>query len=186
MGREKVILMEKKFLVPDVPMKVIFLDIDGVLNCMHCKTKIDGFNFIMDEKIELLKQLVERTGAKIVLSSTWRFGWAYMEAPGEKDAFQQREIRHFLALKEKLHEFGLELMDYTPVINEGMNHRGEEIAQWLKEWEGEPIESFVILDDLNGKYLRPYSDKLARTPIRKGLEQRHVDLAVKILEKPFQ
>lgn len=109
-----------------------------------------------------------------------------MEAPGEKDAFQQREIRHFLALKEKLHEFGLELMDYTPVINEGMNHRGEEIAQWLKEWEGEPIESFVILDDLNGKYLRPYSDKLARTPIRKGLEQRHVDLAVKILEKPFQ
>lgn len=166
-------------------MKVIFLDIDGVLNCTHCKMKIDGFNFVMDEKIELLKQLVDRTGAKIVLSSTWRFGWAYMEASGEKDAFQQREIRHFLALQEKLREFGLELMDYTLVINEDMNHRGEEIDQWLREWKGEPVESFVILDDLNGKYLRPYSDRLVRTPIRKGLEQRHVDLAVKILGKPY-
>ena len=183
MDMEKVILMEKKFLVP---MKVIFLDIDGVLNCMHCKMKIDGFNFIMDEKIELLKQLVDRTGAKIVLSSTWRFGWAYMEASGEKDTFQKREIRHFLALKEKLHEFGLELMDYTPVTNESMNHRGEEIDQWLRERDSEPVESFVILDDLNGKYLRPHSDRLVRTSIRNGLEQRHVDLAVKILEKPFQ
>lgn len=183
MDREKVILMEKKFLVP---MKVIFLDIDGVLNCTHCKMKIDGFNFVMDEKIELLKQLVDRTGAKIVLSSTWRFGWSYIEASGEKDAFQQREIRHFFALQEKLREFGLEFLDRTPVLNESMNHRGEEIDQWLREWKGEPVESFVILDDLNGKYLRPHSDRLVRTSIRNGLEQRHVDLAVKILEKPFQ
>lgn len=183
MDRGKVVLMEKKFWGP---MKVIFLDIDGVLNCIHCKVKIDGFNFVMDEKIELLKQLADRSGAKIILSSTWRFGWAYMEAPGEKDAFQQREIRHFIALRDKLREFGLEFLDKTPVINEGMNHRGEEIAQWLKEWKGEPVESFVILDDLNGKYLRPHSDRLVRTSIQKGLEQRHVDLTVKILEKPFR
>lgn len=167
-------------------MKVIFADVDGVLNCEFCKVKIDGFNFVMDEKIELLKQLVERTGARIVLSSTWRFGWAYMEAPREKDAFQQREIRHFLALQEKMREFGLEFLNRTPVLNESMNHRGEEIDQWLREWKGEPVESFVILDDLDGKYLRPHSDRLIRTSIRNGLEQRHVDLAVKVLEKPFQ
>ncbi|MFR1854625.1 MAG: HAD domain-containing protein, partial [Beduini sp.] len=59
-------------------MKIIILDIDGVLNCEYCKIKIDGVHFVMDEKIILLKQLVDRTGAKIVLSSTWRYGWVYM------------------------------------------------------------------------------------------------------------
>lgn len=167
-----------------VPMKVIFLDIDGILNCIHCKVKIDGFNFAMDEKIELLKQLADRTGAKIVLSSTWRYGWAYMDTRiPENDAFRQREIRHFLALQEKLSEFGLEFLDRTPVSTE--DDRGKEIDEWLRKWEGEPVESFVILDDLNGKYLRPHAGRLVRTSITKGLLQKHVELAVKILEKPY-
>lgn len=141
----------------------------------------------MDEKLELLKQLIDRTGAKIVLSSTWRYGWRYMQDTHipENDAFRQREIGHFLALQEKLREFELEFLDRTPVINESMNHRGEEIDQWLREWEGESVESFVILDDLNGKYLRPHAGRLVRTSITKGLLQKHVELAVKILERPF-
>lgn len=138
----------------------------------------------MDEKIELLKQLADRTGAKIVLSSTWRYGWAYMDTRiPENDAFRQREIRHFLALQEKLREFGLEFLDRTPVSTE--DDRGKEIDEWLRKWEGEPVESFVILDDLNGKYLRPHAGRLVRTSITKGLLQKHVELAVKILEKPY-
>lgn len=168
-------------------MKIIILDIDGVLNCEYCKIKIDGVHFVMDEKIILLKQLVDRTGAKIVLSSTWRYGWVYMQDTHipENDAFWKREIRHFLALQEKLREFGVEFLDRTPVLNESFNHRGEEIDQWLREWEGEPVESFVILDDLNGKYLRPHAGRLVRTSLRKGLIQKYVELAVKILEKPY-
>lgn len=177
-------MMEKEeILVQRNPIKVILLDVDGVLNCEWCKVKIDGFHFVMDEKLKLLKQLAERTKAEIVLSSTWRFGWDYMNADiPENDVFRQREIRHFLALRE----FGLEFLDYTPVINESMNHRGEEIDRWLREWKGNPVESFVILDDLNGKYLRPHANRLVRTSIRNGLEQKHVELAVKILEKPFR
>lgn len=170
-------------------MKVIFLDIDGVLNCQWCKNFLvpDGCYFVMDEKIILLRQLVDRTGTKIVLSSTWRYGWMYMQDTHipENDAFRKREIRHFLALQEKLWEFELEFLDRTPVLNESFNHRGEEIDQWLREWEGEPVESFVILDDLNGKYLRPHASRLVRTSLRKGLIQKHVELAVKILEKPY-
>lgn len=77
-------------------------------------------------------------------------------------------------------------MDYTPITNGAMNRRGEEIGMWLESWEGEPIKSLVILDDQNGCYLRPFSNRLIRTSIMKGLEQKHVDLAVKMLEKPFE
>lgn len=166
-------------------MKVIFLDIDGVLNCRWCKNFIDGgYHFVMDEKILLLKQLVDRTGAKIVLSSTWRYGWVYMDAyTSENDAFQQREIRHFIALREKLREFGLEIFSRTPVSE--LDFRGAEIDQWLQEWEGEPIESFVIIDDMDGRYLRPHSNRFVQTSLQKGLMQNHVNLAVKILEKPY-
>ena len=61
-------------------MKIIFLDIDGVLNCKYTKEEIFFFPFVSPKKIELLKQLIERTGAKVVLSSTWRHGWADIEA----------------------------------------------------------------------------------------------------------
>lgn len=55
--------------------KIIFLDIDGVLNSAdhldhtkHC----NGYSDISPKKVKLLKKIVDRTGAEIVLSSTWR------------------------------------------------------------------------------------------------------------------
>ena len=55
--------------------KIIFLDIDGVLNSMDYfeQTKdCKGYTEINPEKVKLLKEIVDRTGAEIVLSSTWR------------------------------------------------------------------------------------------------------------------
>lgn len=162
-------------------MKVIFLDIDNVLNHIYCDVKMDHFRFVIDDKLRLLKQLVNRTDAKIVLSSTWRFGWIYLNTYiPENDVFRKREIRLFLALQKKFREFGLEFLDRTPLSANA--HRSNEIDQWLREWDGEPVESFVILDDLNGKYLRPHAGRLVRTSTRTGLLQKHVDLAVKLLE----
>lgn len=162
-------------------MKLIALDIDGVLNASFTKERLDGFIFVSDCKIELLKQLVDRTGAKVLLTSTWRHGWADLDA-----GLDTRDAKHFVALRDKLLEFGIELMDYTPITNGAMNHRGEEIDMWMKSWEGEPIESMVLLDDLNGCYLRPYSSRLVRMSFTKGLLQKHVDLAVKMLNKPLE
>lgn len=171
-------------------MKVIFVDVDGVLNRAGCKVLIDGVYFVLDEKLALLKQLVERTGAKIVLSSTWRFGWLYREFELPENSQQTRDIRHFNALEEKFKEFGLEFFDRTPVLDDQVYCRGDEIDLWLKRWEdkegNEPIESFVIIDDMNGRELRPHANRLVRTSFTKGLLQKHVDLAVKLLEKPYE
>lgn len=173
---------DKKNLVTkgsSVPMRVIFLDIDGCLNCSYTKEKLEGYIFVMDSKVELLKEIVDRTGAKIVLSSDWRLGWFDHEA-----GINNRNVRMFLALRDKLEEHGLELFDKTPDFS--YNQRGEEIDAWLKSWQGEPIDSFVCIDDMNGRWLRPHADRLVRTSFAKGMLPKHVELAVKILNKPIE
>lgn len=159
-------------------MRVIFLDIDGVLNSWGTKERLDGYIFIEPSKVELLKQLVDRTGAKIVLSSTWRHGWSDLD-----DGVETIDARLFIGLRDKLKEYGLEFSGYTPIIDFGQRWRGAEIKKWICEWQGELIESFVILDDLDVDYLHPFEDKVVGTSMMEGFLQEHVDLAVKILDK---
>jgi HAD domain in Swiss Army Knife RNA repair proteins len=53
-------------------MKVLFLDIDGVLNCPATRNP-RHFPYVVDRRLlARLQKLLERTGAKVVLSSTWR------------------------------------------------------------------------------------------------------------------
>ena len=49
-------------------MHVFFLDIDGVLNTNSDKE-------ISTDKLKLLSELVSKTGADVVLSSSWRNWW---------------------------------------------------------------------------------------------------------------
>ena len=54
-------------------MKVIFLDIDGVLNCSKTHNP-RNLPYVIDPKLlKRFERLLERTGAKVVLSSTWRY-----------------------------------------------------------------------------------------------------------------
>jgi HAD domain in Swiss Army Knife RNA repair proteins len=53
-------------------MKVIFLDIDGVLNCSKTPNP-RKFPYVVDKRLlGRLKKLLDRTEAKVVLSSSWR------------------------------------------------------------------------------------------------------------------
>ncbi len=158
-------------------MKVIFLDIDGVLNTYDTRKTVAGYNFVEDNLVQMLKQLVARTGAKLVLSSTWREGWAMIEHPEEFPKVSQADIRLFEALREKLQEYGMELTDYTPIFGT----RGQEIDYWLQHGAQEPVEAFVILDDMSGRELRPHSRYLVQTGMSSGLMQHHIEKAVAIL-----
>lgn len=120
-------------------MKVIFLDIDGVMNCYHKDEKWsdrkDRVHMIHDDLVERLNQIVEKTGAKMVLSSTWRktSDWhEIMNAAGIKDVWLGRTI----CLDKERFASG------TPGA-EWMG-RGKEIQAWLDE---NKVERYCILDD---------------------------------------
>jgi hypothetical protein len=54
-------------------MKVIFLDVDGVLNCKKTANP-RKLPYVVDRRLlARFKRLLDRTGAKVVLSSTWRY-----------------------------------------------------------------------------------------------------------------
>jgi len=115
-------------------MKVLFLDIDGVLNTPKMCGRF-GTDFIDNILVALVARIVNETDAKIVLSSTWRID--------EKD--------RSLATRE-LAEHGLTIHDCTPVItgvggwtSAGSPQRKHEIQAWLDQ---NPVTRFAILDDM--------------------------------------
>ena len=58
-------------------MRVIFLDVDGVLNYAYTKEFAPGGCIgVAQEPLEALAELVKRTEATVVLTSTWKRGWS--------------------------------------------------------------------------------------------------------------
>lgn len=139
-------------------MKVIFLDIDGVLNCTGDFESITG-NYMNPVLIRRLVEIINETESKIVLSSSWRIN--------EKDKEQAS-----LALSY----FGLEIFDQTPVVC--ISKRGEEISKWL---DGSPVERFVILDDDSRAGIESNVGVFLQTNPDEGLDQRTVGKAIKYL-----
>lgn len=150
-------------------MKILFLDIDGVLNGWNTKERIGGYIFIDEERILRLKEIIDKTGAKIVLSSSWRMC---------NDPTSQLYIL-YTGLVDKLKEYDLELYDTTPSSTYG--YRGTEIRDWFKLQNIDDIESFVILDDDND--LKPYGRRHVQTSPVNGLSDKNVKQAIKMLNE---
>ena len=152
-------------------MKVIFLDVDGVLNTSKTTRRLnccDEFTFVDTRKVLRLREIVERTGAQLVLSSTWRLG-------ADKNAFYlERE-----ALRELVAEFRRVRcplwFDVTPYLPHAK--RWQEINAWLMNHD---TDDFIILDDV-GEELKPFDDKLVLTNMHDGLNKERAELAIKML-----
>jgi len=138
--------------------KIIFLDIDGVLN-----SEVDFKNYTDEEKeryhdiamrpLKLLDDLVTETKALIVVSSTWRsrsHTWLLREVLDKpitdvdrlQMIFKQRGFKNWKSI-----------IAVTPVLkSEGMV-RGNEIYYWIKHNEKilncnhNDFSSYVIFDD---------------------------------------
>lgn len=160
--------------------KIIFLDIDGVLNSSNTfkenKTIKNLYNKCLDrtymndlkwllldidfEKLQLLKKIVEVTGAKIVISSSWR------------------NLRLYPLIEEYLVSKGLPIIGTTKNIE---SQRGKEIKTYIEE---NKINDFIVLDD---EIFDDYDDLIINRLIKtdfyqNGLDEQHVEEAIKVLK----
>jgi len=121
-------------------MRIIFLDIDGVLNCQLHYEKKQGTTFIehhiCKERVGWLNELCSELGAKVVVTSTWRLGRTLNE------------------MQDVLKEAGgsFEVISVTPNLRADHSVRGNEILKWIKDNEelvGPYYDyfNFVIIDD---------------------------------------
>lgn len=136
-------------------MKIIFLDVDGVMNSVNDQW--------LDPKcVDNLHMIVQATGAKVVISSSWRDGW-YKEP--EKKYMNSPEMAN---LEVAMNELGMEIYDKTrPQLMGVMDFRGNQIKDYLKDHEGE-IEGFVVIDDLFFPDFGPLKDWLVLTDYDEG------------------
>lgn len=154
-------------------MKIIFLDVDGVLNSEKDLLNNSGDSEIFDRPLNLLKKLVDSTNAKIVISSSWRIGCVR----SGKESFYGEQL--FSVLEKRLSDVDLKVFDITPIINEPFVKRGDEIRKWLNDTKYD-VENFVILDDENDM-CEFTSTNLVQTSMETGLTEEHLVIAENIL-----
>lgn len=160
-------------------MKIIFLDIDGVLNCSKsksfCHDDLYGIITGIDsDKVKRLAKIVEITGAEIVLSSDWKDGWEkYCTIPKRSHA---KYLDNHLYKKGKL-----TIKDKTPNTSKGSWFRGNEILAYLRS--NKDVENYVILDDtfFEDFSIKEISEHLVLTDHKVGLTDTDVEKAIKIL-----
>lgn len=128
-----------------INMNVIFLDIDGVLNSINYFIKrhpkvlelFENNKYLDDislklkrmmldidlDKLKLLKEIIDKTGSYIVITSSWK------------------KLEIFPFVREQLISWGIPVIGITVDNN---SNRGEGIKKYLKE---NSVKSYVILDD---------------------------------------
>jgi hypothetical protein len=145
--------------------RVIFLDVDGVLN-----DSMFPHPRILPSAVALLKGLLDTTGAKIVISSTWRYRVELkaelleaLKAGGisEEDVIGETPN---IAPKRRLFEIGNWLENNRVPLDCGSGGGG-----------GGSLYEFVVLDDIKME-----TDRGVWTSARVGLQQRDVDEAIRL------
>ena len=154
-------------------MKILFLDIDGVLNSREYdrRRNWNELTDIDETRLPFVKEIIDKTGAKIVLVSTWRSHWNSDESLCDEDG------KYINGMFSK---YGLVIHDKTPDLGL-LSKRKDEVKAWLAEHTGE-VERFVILDDYRFGW-DDLSDFYIHTNPHYGLglEEEHVALAIHAL-----
>ena len=131
--------------------KVVFLDIDGVLNTkwwytqMDRNTPKDKYGYAFDPNaVSNLKKIIDETGADIVISSSWKsFGISELE-----DMWQDR------GLPGKLIGITPNTVSDEMLLNADLDNmelfsiRGTEIKEWLTK-HGKHVSHYAIIDDMD-------------------------------------
>ena len=153
--------------------KVIFLDIDGVLNANEDfggrskpNPTICGFMGIAGARVRRLAKIIETTQAKIVLVSSWK-----------KHYERQDQIGKYL--RNKLRKENLAIYD-TTLRYEHWSNRGEQILSWLADHQD--TKNWIVLDDeIFDDYDETIMRHLVKTEWETGLTDELVEKAIQML-----
>ena len=164
--------------------KVIFLDIDGVLNTnrwytqMETNTPQDKYGYAFDPKaVTNLKRIVAETGADIVISSSWKcMGLSQMEdmwedrnLPGKIIGITPNSISDEMLLNADIDSIEL------------FHIRGEEIKEWLTKY-GKQVSNYAIIDDMDNM-LPEQQSHFVKTNPEVGITAEDADKIITILKK---
>ena len=152
---------------------VLFLDVDGVLNCPATWKLKDGQRGtfrICPDRVKLFDTVLEQTDCRIVMSSTWRKFDDHMD-------YLKRRVPN---LKDRLHkdwrtvELPCRFSEYVP--------RGREINEWLSRHP--EVTRWAIVDD-DSDMLPDQQTRFVNTSWQEGLTESHAKLLIELLiDKP--
>ena len=150
--------------------KLLFLDVDGVLNnekwAMEMwddyNIKVYNHNILYQPSLVQLRRIINATGATIILSSSWR---------------RFPEARADLVRWLKMYE--MEIDSDTPIINQKYRRRGDAISKWFEDHPGE--YEYIILDDEDD--MAEHMAHLVQTDFYYGLTETEANAAIDMLNK---
>ena len=167
-------------------MKILFLDIDGVIS-----TQKSGYALDKDA-CDLLGKIIDATDAKIVITSSWRRNTV------EYTKWKLTTIGDFVPFPfpyvDKI--IGVTIRAYA-YVTQGVHlgiPRGVEIKQWIgthihsdngQNWDWKEIGvdfNYVILDD-DSDMLLEQAEHFVKTDTYLGLSEDDVERAIKILNQ---
>jgi len=170
-------------------MKLIFLDIDGVL-----ATQATRYNYLDVECVARLDRVLEATGAQIILSSTWRLGLDVSECQAmlrrghsrdmdydvpDNLLYVDREKYEASAKKQNNVLLASRLIDKTAWMryqDASPVDRGMEIDAKVKQYNP---DVFVILDD--DLDMEPHMDRLIKTDPYRGFGDADAKKTIQML-----
>ena len=183
-------------------MKIIFLDIDGVLNCENayrageCQYqewvwedgRKDHYQRFCVRSKELLNKLIDETGAKIVISSTWRHsGIEFMKKVWKMEEMSGEIIGITPSMRAKGYNIprGMEIEHY---LNNDLlfHHINWDLTIQQEYMDKSDVENYIIIDDDSDMLYnqRNHFVHVLPSPRNKdGFNQHYYKIAKSMLEK---
>jgi len=150
-------------------MRVLFLDVDGVLNSRDDFDPDKAWPPLNQAALSRLRHVVKKSGCYVVLSSTWRKRQEHVDLlkaaggfPSPHDDWRTIE-QPFIV---------------TNGIIRGVAMRGNEIAEWLSRHP--EVERYAIVDD-DGDMLPEQLPFFVQTSFETGLTDAHAERLIAIL-----
>lgn len=166
-------------------MRVLFLDVDGVLNAHGAELRMQrGAGQLLEAQCARLERVISQARALIVLSSAWRYvhddrwGLAQFERYLHERGCPSAEVIGRTPLGSEMGWADEPIPGHEPQRWYPSEIRGHEIQRWL-DVDGHEVDAFAIVDDsADMAHLKP---RLVRTDPHRGLEDHHVDPLVRLL-----